>query len=182
MVQHLSCFCGPSFGSQFITAFVVKIAFALASFAGASAEPSATLALERRSFLHTSHSKRRIAFGAAFSLSNFWHPAWLRSSLCPFQLPGTGVAKPCQNAWFASVLHFVLYNFVYSATKYPGCARTRPVLSRHGFRPGPCPRSTLARGWYGLLSSFCIAPTIPTGHLPKKFHMAVAAATYHLPE
>jgi hypothetical protein len=82
----------------------------------------------------------------------------------------------------SQITHRFVLRFVNSATKYPRCARTRPVLSCHGFRPGPCPRSTLARGWYGLLSSFCTASTIPTGHLPKKFHMAVAAATYHLPE
>ena len=65
---------------------------------------------------------------------------------------------------------------------YLGYARTRPVLSRHGFRPGFRPRLIPAPGWYGLLSSFCIASTIPMGHLPKRFHVAVAAATYHLPE
>ena len=86
----------------YFTAFVAKIAFAPENLAEAAREPSATLTLDWRSFLHMSHSKRRIASGAAFSLSNFWHAAWLHSSICPFQLPGTGVAKPCRNAWFAS--------------------------------------------------------------------------------
>ena len=49
-----------------------------------------------------SHSEREIASGAALSESNFWHVAWLHSSLCPFQLPGTGVGQPCKNAWFVS--------------------------------------------------------------------------------
>ena len=37
-----------------------------------------------------------------------------------------------------------------SATKDPGCARTRPVLSRHGFRQGARPRPSPGRGWYGM--------------------------------
>ena len=77
--------------------------------------------------------------------------------------------------------HRFVLRFVDSATRYPGFARTPPVLSHHGFRPGTCPRPTLARGWYGLLSSFCTASTIPMGRLREKFHAAVAAATYHLP-
>ena len=80
------------------------------------------------------------------------------------------------------ITHRFVLRSVDSATTYLGCARTRPVLSRHGFHPEPCPRSALARGWYELLSSFCIASTTPTGPLPRKFHVAVAAATYHLPE
>ena len=47
----------------------------------------------------------------------------------------------------SQITHRFVLRFVNSATKYPRCARTRPVLSCHGFRPGPCPRSTLARGW-----------------------------------
>ena len=81
---------------------MAKIAFAPANFPDASVEPSATLALDWRSRLHTSHSTRRISSRAAFSLSNSWHAASLHSSLCPFQLPGTGVAKPCKKAWFAA--------------------------------------------------------------------------------
>ena len=156
---------------------MAKIPFAPANFAEASAEPSATLALDWRSSLHTSHSERRIASGAAFSLSSFWHAAWLHS-LCPFQLPGTTVAKPCKNAWFVSD------NAPFRTSCCKLCNQISWVRSHscHGFRPGPCPRSTLARGWYGLLSSFCPASTIATGHLPKKFHVAVAAATYHLQE
>ena len=49
----------------YFTAFVAKIAFAPANFAEAAMEPSAALALDWRSFLHMSHSKRRIASGAA---------------------------------------------------------------------------------------------------------------------
>ena len=86
----------------YFTAFVAKIVFAPEDFPAASMGPSATLALDWRSRLHTLHSKRRIASGAAFSSSNFWHLAWLHSSVCPFQLPGTAVAKPRKNAWFAS--------------------------------------------------------------------------------
>ena len=86
----------------YFTAFVAKIAFAPANVAAAAREPSVTLALDWRSFLHMSHSKLRIASGAAFCLSNSWHVVWLHSSLCPFQLPGTGVGQPCKNAWFVS--------------------------------------------------------------------------------
>ena len=86
----------------YFTAFVAKIAFAPANFAEAAMEPCATLALDWRSFLQMSHSKRSIASGAAFSFSNFWHVAWWHSSLCPFQMPGTAVGRPCKNAWFVS--------------------------------------------------------------------------------
>ena len=81
---------------------MAKIAFAPANLAEASVEPTATLSLERRSFLHTVHSARKIASGEALPVSNSWHAVWLHSSVCPFQLPGTGVARPCKNAWFVS--------------------------------------------------------------------------------
>ena len=143
MVQHLSCFGGPCFGSQFIHVILHGICgentFCPANFAEASAEPSATLALDWRSFLHTSHSERRIASGAAFSLSNFWHAAWLHS-LCPFQLPGTTVAKPCKNAWFVS--------------------------DNAPFRTSFCKLCNQI-SWVGSHSTSSVMPWIPSGALPQ---------------
>ena len=141
------------------------MAFAPANLAEASVEPAATLALERRSFLHTLRSARKITSGEASPVSNSWHAVWLHSSVFPFQLPGTGVARPCKNAWFVSD------NVPFRTSFCRLCNQTSCVRSHSSYRyiyiyiyirrPRPMPRQAAAPGLamlQRLRSSSCRPP------------------------